>query len=200
MPKKTPKLPRTTKLLLNESVKNLGRVGDVVEVSSGFARNYLVPHDVAVIPTPANVARVEEKRKEVERQERELREQQAALLSRLAGVEVSLQRRANEQGNLFGSVQASDIARELQAQGFNVEAEDINLPGKLDRIDSYAVEIAFASDLKTDIKVYVAPDPESKDAIDAYNKVQAELAAQRAAEAPDEDESEEAPAVAGAMR
>ena len=198
MPKKTPKLPRTTKLLLNESVKNLGRVGDVVEVSSGFARNFLVPHDMAVIPTPANVARVEEKRKEVERQERELREQQAALLQRLAGTEVSLQRRANEQGNLFGSVQASDIARELAAQGFNIEAGDINLPGKLDRIDSYTVEIAFASDLKTDIKVYIAPDPESKDAIDAYNKVQAELAAQRAAEAPEEEEAEE-PETAGAM-
>lgn len=168
MPKKTIKRPRTTKLLLSESVKNVGRVGDVVEVSSGYARNHLVPHLLAVIPTKSNVARIEEKRKEIERQERELREQQARLLERLAGVEVTLQRRANEQGNLFGSVQASDISHELAGQGFDVEAGDINLPGKLDRIDVYTVEVAFASDLRTDIKVYVSPDPDSKAAIDAY--------------------------------
>jgi large subunit ribosomal protein L9 len=157
----------TTKLLLKESVKHLGRVGDVVEVSPGYARNFLLPNHLAVQPTPGNIKRVEEIRKEIERVERERRDQQERLLQQLAGVEVSIERRANEQGHLFGSVGATDIAHALQVQGYNVEPNDINLHGKLDRIDVFTVEVQFAEDLRTELKVWVTPDAESKAAIDA---------------------------------
>src|SRR5687768_441260 len=136
----------TKKLLLKESIKNVGKVGDVVEVSPGYARNYLIPNDLAVEPTPMNLKKVEERRKEIERVERERREQQAAMIKQLEGVEVTLERRANEQGHLFGSVSATDIARSLQAQGYNIEAGDINLPGKLDQINNYTVQVKFAED------------------------------------------------------
>ena len=62
------------------------------------------------------------------------------MIEQLAGVEVTLERRANEQGHLFGSVTATDIAKALQAQGFNINPDDVNLPGKLDRIDTYKVQ------------------------------------------------------------
>jgi large subunit ribosomal protein L9 len=163
----------TIKLLLKESIKHVGRVGDVVEVSPGYARNYLIPHDLAVEPTPGNIKKIEERKKEVEKQERELREQQAALIKRLEGVEVTLERRANEQGHLFGGVSATDIAKALQAQGFNVEPDDVTLPGKLDRIEKYTVRVSFAEDLNTEIKVWVAPDPESKATMDAAAKAKA---------------------------
>src|SRR5436853_2486424 len=156
----------TIKLLLKESIKTVGGVGDVVEVSPGYARNYLLPNDLAVHPTPGNIKKIEERRKEVEGQERELREQQAALVKQLEGVEVTLERRANEQGHLFGGVSATDIAKALQAQGFNVQPDDVNLPGKLDRIEKYTVVIRFAEDIKGDVKVWVAPDAESKAAIE----------------------------------
>lgn len=165
------------KLLLKESIKHVGKVGDVVEVSAGYARNYLLPKDLAVEPTPNNVKKIELRRKEIERQERERREQQAALLKQLEGVEVTLERRANEQGKLFGSVSATEIAKALQGQGFNVQPDDVNLPGKLDHIDKFMVNIKFAEDLATDIKVYVAPDAESKSLMDEAAK------ARKAAEA-----------------
>ena len=161
------------KLLLKESIKNVGRVGDVVEVSPGYARNYLLPKELAVEPTPNNVKKIEARRQEIERQERERREQQEAMIKQLEGVEVTLERRANEQGHLFGSVSATDIARGLQTQGFNINPDDINLPGKLDRIDTYSVKVRFAEDLSADIKIWVAPDPESKAAIDAARKAAA---------------------------
>src|SRR5687768_18550636 len=110
----------TVKLLLKESIKNVGRVGDVVEVSAGYARNYLLPKDLALQPTPGNIKKVEERRREIERQERERREQQAALIKQLEGVEVTLERRANEQGHLFGSVTATDSAKAPQGPGFNL--------------------------------------------------------------------------------
>ena len=161
------------KLLLKESIKNVGRVGDIVEVSPGYARNYLLPKDLAVQPTKGNVKKVEARRQEIERQERERREQQAAMIEQLKAVEVHLERRANEQGHLFGSVTATDIAKQLQAQGFNVNAPDINLPGRLDRVSDYQVSIKFAEDLATDVKVWVHADAESKVAMDAFNKAKA---------------------------
>ncbi len=74
---------------------------------------------------------------------------------------------------------ATDIAKSLKEQGYAINADDVNLPGKLDRIDVYTVKIRFAEDLATDLKVYVAPDPESKAAIDAAAKARpAEAAAE----------------------
>ena len=158
------------KLLLKETVKNVGKVGDVVEVSAGYGRNYLLPRDLAVQPTPGNVKKIEARRKEVERMERERREQQEALVRQLAGVEVTLERKANEQGHLFGSVTATDIAKALQGQGFNIQPGDVQLPGRLDRIDTYTVVIRFAEDVKGEIKAWIAPDAESKAAIEAARK------------------------------
>ena len=91
----------------------------------------------------------------------------------MEGVEVTLERKANEQGHLFGSVSATDIAKSLQAQGFNINPDDVNLLGKLDRIEKYNVRIKFAEDLTTEIKVWVAPDQESKQLIDAAAKAKA---------------------------
>ena len=160
----------TVKLLLKESIKNVGRVGDIVEVSPGYARNYLLPRDLAVQPTPNNVKKVEERRKEIERQERERREEQARMIQQLSGVEVHLERRANEQGHLFGSVTATDVAKGLQAQNFNIEPEDVNLPGKLDQVRDYTVTIKFAEDLAAEVKVWVHADAESRAAIEEYKK------------------------------
>ncbi|MCC6239273.1 MAG: 50S ribosomal protein L9 [Phycisphaerales bacterium] len=169
------------KLLLRESIRNVGRVGDVVEVSPGYARNFLLPRNLAVQPTASNIKRVEERRKEIERQERELREQQAALIKQLEGVEVALERRANERGHLFGSVNATDISNALQLQGFNIEPDDIYLHGKIDRIERFVVTVSFSEDLKSEIKIYVAPDADSKSAMEAYAK-------QKAVETPENDQ------------
>ena len=158
------------KLLLKESIKHVGKVGDVVEVSPGYARNYLLPKDLAVEPTPNNVKKIEARRKEIERLEAEKRKEQAKLIEKLKGVEVTLERRANEQGHLYGAVSATDISKSLQSQGYDVGADDIYLPGKLDQINNYTVRVKFAEELETEIKVWVAPDADSKAAIDAARK------------------------------
>lgn len=160
----------SVKLLLTESVKNLGKVGDLVNVSSGYARNYLLPRSLAVEPTPNNIKKIEARRKEIERIEAEKRAQQADVIKQLAGVEVAMERKCNEQGHLFGSVSATDIAKALVAQNYAVEADDILLPGRLDHIDSYLVKVRFAEDLVAEIKVWIAPDAESKALMEAARK------------------------------
>ena len=166
-------MSKNVKVLLNESVRHVGRVGDVVDVKPGYARNYLLPKGLAVEPTKSNLKKVEERKKEIERLEKERRAQQEQIIAQLKTVEVTLERKANEQGHLFGSVGAADIAHALVQQGFAVEAADINLPSKLDQIERYTVEVKFADDLSTEIKVWVSPDAESKIAIDAYAKAKA---------------------------
>ena len=175
-------MAHNVKLLLKESIKNVGKVGDIVEVSPGYARNYLLPKDLAVEPTPNNVKKIEARRKEIERLEAERRQEQAKLIEKLKGVEVTLERRANEQGHLYGAVSATDIAKALQAQGYNIEATDINLPGKLDQINNYTVQVSFAEDLTGDIKVWVAPDADSKATMDAAAKAAKDAEGAAAAE------------------
>lgn len=162
------------KLLLNETIRNVGKVGDVVEVSPGYARNYLLPKGLAVEPTPNNIKKIEARRKEIERLEAERRKQQAATLEKLKGAEITLERRTNEQGHLYGAVSATEIAKALHAVGHQVEPDDVLLPGRLDHVDTYTVVVRFAEDLETDVKVWVAPDAESKEAIEAARKAAAE--------------------------
>jgi len=145
-------------LLLLENVYNLGIVGDVVSVKPGYARNYLIPTGLATEPTEGAKKRIAAKRAEVERQLRELREQREALIAKLEGVELTLQRSANEQGVLFGSVSQQDIAEALQEEGFDIAYRDVRIGEPFKHLDSYTVPIQLDQDLRTEIKVWVVSD------------------------------------------
>ena len=116
---------KTVSLMLLENVDNLGIVGDVVNVKHGYARNYLLPMGLATKPTEAARQAVEERRAEVERQLRELREQREKLIAALEEHEITLQRAANESGVLFGSVTQADIADALREEGFAINERDV---------------------------------------------------------------------------
>jgi large subunit ribosomal protein L9 len=182
----------TKKILLNETVRHVGKVGDVVEVSAGYARNFLIPKGLAVEPTAGNLKKVEARRAEYERLEKERRAGYVSLLEKIKGVELTLVRRANEQGKLFGSVSATDIANELTTQGYPVEPEHVDLLGRLDHIDKYTIAVRFDDDLETEIKVYVAPDDESKAAMEDAARIRkaAEAEAAKAAKAAAEAKEE----------
>lgn len=149
---------RNIELLLTENIDNLGIVGDVVNVRPGYARNYLLPHGLATEPTEGNKKRVAARRAEVEKELRELRAQQETLLSKLEDYELTIQRSANEDRTLFGSVSQHDIALALQEEGFNVTDRDIRIGSPIKQLDSYSIPIQLATDLKTQIKLWVVSD------------------------------------------
>ena len=149
---------KSVKLLLLENVDNLGIVGDIVDVRAGYARNYLLPHGLATAPTPGAMKRVEAKRAEVERQLREQREQQERLIASLEGHEITLQRSANEQGILFGSVTQHDIAGALRDDGYNITERDVRIGAPIKRLDSYGIPIQLAPELKIEVKLWVVSD------------------------------------------
>jgi len=154
---------KTNKLLLTENVANLGIVGDVVDVKPGYARNYLVPQGLAAPPTPGNIKRLAGRRAEVEKELREQRGAQEAMLVKLEGYEITMLRSANEQGVLFGGVSQRDIAEELRNEKFAVEDRDIRIGDQIKRLDSYEIPVVLAADLKTTIKLWVVSDKPAED-------------------------------------
>ena len=145
-------------LLLLENIDNLGIVGDVVNVRSGYARNYLVPMGLATVPTEKAKQAVAARRAEIERQLAEKRQVQEQTLAKLEGHEITLERSANEQGVLFGSVTQHDIAEFLREEGFELADRDVRLGEQLKRPDSYMIPVKLADDLLTEIKVWVVSD------------------------------------------
>src|SRR5579875_3139876 len=138
------------KVLLTQTIERTGIVGEVIDVSDGFARNYLLPKGLAIQPTDGNIKRLETAKKEYEAKQKALREEKEKLVQTLQGVEVTLIRNANEEGHLFGSVSKRDIAEELQKLGHKVDAEDVKLDEPLRRIDTYTVPVQLAADLRAE--------------------------------------------------
>ncbi|TVQ62751.1 MAG: 50S ribosomal protein L9 [Phycisphaerales bacterium] len=153
-------MSKTVQLLLTESVDNLGIVGDVVTVRTGFARNFLLPNSLAITPTDEAIAALAEKRAVAEREQAALRAQREQMISELDGFEITLQRSCNDLGMLYGSVTQQDIADALAEQGHIVKAREVRLPHTIKRIDSYMVPVKVANDLEAEIKVWVVPDRE----------------------------------------
>lgn len=154
-------MPKSYELLLTENVDNLGIVGDVVTVRSGFARNYLLPRGFAVKPTEGAKKRLAERRAQVEAELAALRRELEAMVEKLSGFEVTLTRSCNDQGWLYGSVTQGDIAHALREAGFTrVLDRHIRIGQGIKRVDSYEIPIQIDRDLKTEIKLWVVPDRE----------------------------------------
>lgn len=150
------------KLLLTENVDNLGIVGDVVDVRPGYARNFLLPRGLATQPSAGNIKRLAARRAQVEEELKALRAKQEAMLEKLKGKEITLQRSANDQGILFGGVSQHEIAQALRDEGFEIDDRAIRIGQQIKRLDSYNIPVVLASDLKTEIKLWVVSDKPSE--------------------------------------
>ena len=151
-------MAKYVKILLTENVEGTGIVGDVVEVRPGFARNFLQPRGMATDPTAGNIKRLAGRRAEAEKDMKLRRAALEELHGRVANHELTLQRSANDQGILFGSVSQHDIATALQEEGFQVDERAVRIGQQIKRLDSYHIPIVLASDLKTEIKLWVVSD------------------------------------------
>ncbi len=143
------------KVLLCEDIAELGWYGDVVEVADGYARNYLLPQSLAKVPTQANLKSLaEEKAKRSEKRiEDEKRLKKAA--EAVEGAEAVIAAKANEQGHLFGSVGADQIATNLREQGFAVADEVVKLPEHIKEVGTIEVTLKFAPELTAKVSVVV---------------------------------------------
>ena len=145
------------KLLLTADVPELGRVGDVVDVAPGSARNFLLPKRLATKPTPANIKRIEEQRKKMLAEEKARLDSLRQFAQRLDGTEITIAAAANEQGHLFGSVSAEEICQALSAEGFSVRPEELVMPDHIKQLDKYDITVRLKQDITATIMLWVVP-------------------------------------------
>ena len=144
-------------LLLIQSVDHLGKPGDVVEVKPGYANNYLLPQGLATFAT-------EHHKRMVEKHKARLLEIQKARLASLQAVADSLGRlsltieaNANEEGHLYGSVGAVDIANALKRESIHVTSDQVRLQGTLKELGLYTVKVHVGQEVNAELKVWVVP-------------------------------------------
>jgi len=148
-------------VLLLKDVPKLGNTGDIVRVADGYARNYLIPRQLAAPATEGARRQAELLRAQEERKRERAARQAAALAQRLDGMMITVRQRAGEQGRLYGSVTASDIAAALEAQhGVEVDRRRIVLDEPIRELGQYAVEVRLTAEAVAHVAVVVEPEQE----------------------------------------
>ena len=152
-------MARTLELLLVENVEGSGIVGDVVKVRKGFARNYLLPRGMATQPSPEKIKELAGKRAEAERQIAELRRQREDLIKKLDGYKLEMVRSCNDLGILYGAITQHEISQALAKAGFaGIKDREVRIGSAMKRVDTYDLDVKFASDLVASIKLEIKPD------------------------------------------
>jgi len=143
-------------VILNEDLPNLGKIGDVVKVRAGYARNYLLPRKLAVEADQKNLRAFEHQRRIAARR-RELKHNDAlSLKARIEALALTLSARAGEEGKLFGSITNIDLERALRENGLDIERRKIHLPEPIKQLGEFIVPIKLDSEVEASLKITVA--------------------------------------------
>ena len=149
-----------TKVLLREDVDDLGARGEIVRVRAGYARNYLLPRNLAVQATAGNVKGIEAERAALLKKEAKERATAEAQSQQMGSLEIEFKRKAGEQGHLYGSVTSMDLAEELKERGYEIDRHRIHLREPLKRLGEYTVPVRLHRDVTIDLKIKVSPEGE----------------------------------------
>jgi large subunit ribosomal protein L9 len=144
------------KIILKQDVENVGRKGDLVNVSAGFGRNYLLPRKLALEVTPSNLKMIEIERQALKKKVEKERQSYQDVIRRLNEVTLTFTRKSGEKDMIFGSVSASDIKDALDKLGFEVDKKRIHLDEPIKRLGNFAVPVKISMDDRAEVKIVVA--------------------------------------------
>ncbi|SRR6266403_5657449 len=151
-------------VILLERVHNLGQIGDVVKVKPGYARNFLLPLRKALRATQANKSKFEAQRAQIEAANLEKRGEAEQIRSKVDGLKVVLIRQAGETGQLFGSVNARDVADAVTSAGFTIERRQVILDRPIKTLGLHPLRVALHPEVIVSITANVAKSTEEADA------------------------------------
>lgn len=143
------------KVILTKDVKDVGKVGDLVSVSAGFARNFLFPRELATEATEKRVKEWEHLKRVADAKRKKAVAERQELLNKIKGVTVSFKASAGENDKLFGTVTTSEISRELEKQGFSIDRRDIHLEEPIKLLGSHKATIRYAEGMEATIQINV---------------------------------------------
>ena len=145
------------KVILTENVDGLGKIGDMVKVKPGYARNYLVPRSLAVEASTRNVTELEHQKRQMARKLEKLTKEAELLKARIEKVSCVLAHRAGEEGKLFGSVTSMEIGNKLAEAGVDIDRKKIMLDEPIKALGDYQVPVKLPAGVVAEIKVSVVP-------------------------------------------
>ena len=145
-------------VILRQHVENLGKRGEIVKVADGYARNYLLPRNLALPATTGNRKHVERERRIMETREAEERAGAEAMASRLSQIDITIARRVGDTEQLYGSVTAADIVEFLKEKGFEVDRRKLILPEPIKAIGEYDVPLRLHREVSVPLKVKVVKE------------------------------------------
>lgn len=147
------------KVILTEKVKALGNVGDVVNVSAGFARNFLIPNGNAVVADESNKKQLDHTQKMLAKKVSEEKATAKATAKKLGAIKLELIKKVGANGKLFGSITTAELSKELETQGVEIERRVLALDNPIKAIGSYTVKAKLFSGVETKFTVEVKQDP-----------------------------------------
>lgn len=145
-------------VILREDIPNLGKIGEVVRVRDGFARNYLLPRGLVLIANKKNLKSFEHQKKVVGDQKQKIMRQAESVGNQLSGVSLTISMRTGEEGKLFGSVTNIQIEKALKAKGLNIDRRKIHLEEPIWQLGDFEVPIRLTAALTVPLKVSVVPE------------------------------------------
>lgn len=146
------------KIILKDDVKNLGRIGVVVNVSDGYARNFLIPKGLAVDASSKNIKTLEHEKRLIEAKAKKQRGQAQLLKERLSSMTLSIKAIAGEEGKLFGSVTTMDIADALKTEGIEIDRKKIVIEEPIKRLGDYTVSVRIHTDEVAQLSIKVVSE------------------------------------------
>jgi large subunit ribosomal protein L9 len=146
------------KVILKEDVKNIGSMGQIMDVADGFARNYLVPRGLAMEANVKNIKSLEHAKRVIQEKAKKVKGQAEDLSTRIATITVMIKAKAGEEGKLFGSVTTMDIAEQLKNEGVDIDKKKISLDEPIKRLGTYTVNIKLHPEVSTPVQVEVVEE------------------------------------------
>ena len=181
------------KVILLEDVDALGKLGDTINVKNGYARNYLIPRNLALPATARNLKAQAHKFKDIELKRSKIVGDAQSLADKIAGVSLTFNRKTGEKGRLFGSVTNMDIADALEEKGLTINRRDIVLPEPIKSLGEYDVQVKLHHEVSPVVKITVLPEdgeiPEGAMEETTVAAATEEAAAEAAGETPVEEET-----------
>lgn len=148
------------KVILKENIESLGKVGDLIKVADGYARNYLIPKGMAVEASGKNVRVLEHEKLVVSRQAEKERKKAEAVVQKVAEVNCTITRRLGSQEKMFGSITARDIAEALKGCGLEVDRKNIVLDEPIKTLGDFPIKIKLHPGIAAEFQLHVVEEKE----------------------------------------
>ena len=142
-------------IILTSNIKKLGKIGDIVKVKDGYARNFLLPNNRAIRKNPENIKKLEEQRKEIEKNESIIKKEAEEKILKLNKNKIKFIKESDENGQLYGSIQAKEILQAIKEQSIEIKAENLIIRKQIRSVGDHEIEINPYHNLTTKMVISV---------------------------------------------